>query len=1108
MDLAQRSDKFEVPTLPSTMLHREGLVHALTEAIESHSASQSSHHKLVLLCAPAGYGKTTLLVDTVSQLSGAYCWYILNSSDADPELFLQRLLISIRRSLSAFAISFAPWLEKSYADLNAHDDATSSLLARIDLLIDALQNDIAMPFALIFCNYHEIQQNTNINQIIDHLIANVPQRGVIVIESRAMPDLALVTLIAHRQMFGLGSQRLRFTPLEIYELGHLQGITALSLHESEQIAQKSEGWIAGILLSSRLGHSSFHTSAPVQEESWEESETNGDNAQILSYITYEVFKNETNTYQFLEQTSILTQLTPEHCNALLEINNAAVQLSYAEQRGLFVIHNKRKSELGQAKLYTCHPLLRQLLVEHLHQSSPMLYQTLQSRAAHILLADHQHEQALTHACQALEYDFATSIILEMASTFIYEEQSQVMLHWLKLLPETIFQQHAQLLLMASNIYLRLGDFSLVAPLLDKAELLLNSHPSIHDPLQLMMIQADLKIARAHLMFFQGEFQSTQDLCQQALVLLPPDERKLHIRAYQYLGIALIVGVGQIQEGIAQLQFALQMSRSQQNERQTATLHRLVANAYSWVGNHALAEHHQTRSLQIWDKLNNSQGIIYCLTSMGLLKMRQGLYPQAEEILNRALQQARITSQFKNNEAYILLAFGDFHNSQGKYVQALYELEDSLNLARDCSDHYLTCCVLCSIALAYIFMGDTPTAQLFLDQIIFKTDTKGSYENGLSLLTQGTVYLAQQNYEQAEPILQQTTNLVKQTNIQVLYISALLRLAVCYLRQDKKRPALQTGKQIIELNKKGDFDSFIQVELGRYSELKPMLDQAAAVDLSPQLVITTEQIEQNPPFQTEVQLPMEPDQPEVIPVQIMALGEPKVLLQGIPVTRWRMARAMELFFLLLENGRPMRKEQIITILWPDHDTDQINSTVRTTIYYLRKAFGDHSITFQSGLYSLNLSAIGGTNIWYDVEIFNEQYKQAKKALENKQDDAAFTAFTQMTNLYNGDYVQSFYSDWCILRRDKLRQIYIDAHHQLAQIAWRKEDWKDSLQHWQHLLTLDSCDERAHYGIMHCYLQQNKREMALRQFQRCSQNLQEELQTTPGSALQKLYRSIAE
>ncbi|MEO9028673.1 MAG: tetratricopeptide repeat protein [Ktedonobacteraceae bacterium] len=950
-----------------------------------------------------------------------------------------------------------------------------------------------------------MNQNETINRFVDRLLANLPHKCVLIIESQATPKLTLAPLVARRQMFGLGNQGLRFTSQEVYELALIQGITTLSVGEAEQITNTFDGWIAGILLGSRLGYSRFHHPIPLHTERWGESVLDGDHIQILAYITNEVFKHETSTYEFLKKTAILVRLSPEHCNALLEIDNAVERLAHAEQRGLFVVRDRENANARQARDYICHPVLRQLFTEHLRQQSPEDYQALHYRAARILLADHQYGQALMHACQAQEYSFAASIIVEGAPSIVYEEHSEMILHWLEMLPEAIFTQHSQLLLIASNIHLRHGEFTLVPPLLDAADVLLKALPGEEDPHTRAILEAELFITRGHLSFFQGEFQHTQELCQQALELLPPDERKLHIRAYQYIGISLIVGTGQIQEGITQLQQALQMSKSQQDERQVATLHRLVANAYSWIGNHTLAEYHQMRAFQIWEKLKNSQGITYGLTSMGLLKMRQGLIQQAEELLRQALNQARDIFHFKSGEAYALVALGDVYNSLGQYTEALNYLEDGLKLARDCEDRYLICCALCYLALTYLFLGDVQTASFFLNQVVLKEGEKQSFAGCLFYLTQGTVYLSQQDYGQAELVLEHAVDIARRANIQIMYISALLRLATCYLRQNKQYVALQIGQRIIDLNKKGDFDFLLQVEFRRYSELGPFLDQVPETDSAKDKSLPIESVSQEHSTLSKATLEEVQKEQEVFAFQILALGEPQVIFHGIPVTRWRMARAMELFFFLLETGHPLRKEQITIALWPEQDGEQIDSTVRTTIYYLRKALGERSVVFQAGLYSLNLSELGG-KIWYDVEVFNELYSQAKQALEDESDDSAASAFKKMLHLYNGDYVQPFYNNWCIFRRDKLRQAYMDAHHQLAFIAWRREDWDNSLHHWQHLLVMDACHETAHYGIMRCYLQQGKRELALRQFQSCSQILREELQTTPKASLQKLYRSI--
>lgn len=913
-----------------------------------------------------------------------------------------------------------------------------------------------------------------------------------------MPALTFAPLIARRQMFGIENQSLRFSSQEIYELAHLQGCASFSLAEADQLAQKFDGWIAGILLGSYLGY------APFQQADVPRGEPpHGDHHhQILAYITHEVFKHECTTCAFLKKTSILVRLNPELCNLLLGICDAAERLAYAEQRGLFLARDRDNTNAEEAKDYILHPVLRQLFMEDLHQQSPTAFRQLHERVARILQASYQYGQALTHAYQAKEYHLAARIITEGAPTIVYEEHSDMILHWLEQLPEEILKQYPQLLLIASNIHLRRGEFALVPPLLDTANSLLPASSTKLDQRTNELLRAELAIARGHHSFFQGEFNLTLEFCQQALKLLPPDEHRLQIRAYQYLGVALIVGQGQIQEGINQLQSALQLSRSERNESQVATLHRLIANAYSWIGNHTLAEHHQERAFQIWEKLNNTHGIIYGLVSMGLLKMRQGLIQESEEMLRRALELSCGTLLFKSGEAYALMGLGDLYNNLGKYAKALSYLEDSLNLAWACEDHYLACCSLCSLALTYVFLGDAQTAHFFLKQVTLKESEKQSFESCLFVLTLGTVYLAQQDYEQAEEWLIQASEAARSSSIQIIYISALQRLAVCYLRQNKLQRAYQIGQSIIDLNRKGYFDFLLNAETRRYGELGPFLAQIPSMVFPSEERVSVEPVIQETPASLEVVQDRHREQD----FEVRALGEPQVISNGMPVTRWRMARSMELFFFLLETGKPVRKEQITMALWPEHESEQTDSTVRTLIYYLRKALGKNSVVFQSGLYGLDAVEFSKDKCWYDVDIFNTQHLQAKKALDAEDDGTATIALNKMIGLYRGDYVQSFYSDWCIPRRDKLRQAYMDAHHQLAMIAWRREDWDDSLLHWQQLLALDICYEAAHYGIMRCYLQQGKREMALRQFQSCSQILRDELSTTPNASLQKLYRSI--
>ena len=241
------------------------------------------------------------------------------------------------------------------------------------------------------------------------------------------------------------------------------------------------------------------------------------------------------------------------------------------------------------------------------------------------------------------------------------------------------------------------------------------------------------------------------------------------------------------------------------------------------------------------------------------------------------------------------------------------------------------------------------------------------------------------------------------------------------------------------------------------------------------------------------------------LRILALGEPAILIDEQPITRWRMARSMELFFLLLDSGRPLRKEQIITALWPEED-EHITQTLHSTIHYLRKSLGEPCIASHAGSYRLDLAALYGNEVWYDAAVFQEHHTRARQALENKDDVAAKTALDTMVSIYRGDYLQPFYSDWCSFQRDKLRLAYVDARNQLALIAWRGEQYDESATQWQYILAVDNCQENAHYGLMRCYMRQGKRGLALRQYQRCVETLRDELGAEPGSNIQNLAQHL--
>src|SRR5581483_994559 len=192
------------------------------------------------------------------------------------------------------------------------------------------EHEINGPLALILCNYQEINDLSGVNRLVGYLLRQLPAQCVLLIESRVIPNLDFAPLLASQMVFGIGVHLLRFTGCEIRRLAQIQGVEPLKDTEAEHLAASFDGWIAGILLGTRLSHVrqiQGNLPAPVSAD---RSENQISLQYLFSYVVNEVFKNHQNVYTFLKEASILQEMSPPLCAALLDISpaQASAHLQY------------------------------------------------------------------------------------------------------------------------------------------------------------------------------------------------------------------------------------------------------------------------------------------------------------------------------------------------------------------------------------------------------------------------------------------------------------------------------------------------------------------------------------------------------------------------------------------------------------------------------------------------------------------------------------------------------------------------------------------------------------------------------------------------------------
>ncbi len=889
------------------------------------------------------------------------------------------------------------------------------------------------------------------------------------------------------------------------EYAHLQHGFALSTVTAEHLSNAFEGWITGILLATSLGNVSASPAFHYADPPGDSLALFMDQEALLAYVTNNVFAAEGQALKFLQETSVLQHLSATLCNQLLQIEHAEALLTHIERQGLFL---KRVPGQRLAPTYSLHSALRRLLWEDLQRNQPERAAFFHKRAAMLFRSLGDDEQAITHAIAAQEYSLAIEIIVQAVGNLSEEALLHTnLVRWIELLPTGECEQHPHLLLLRAKVSIAQHKYLQAASLLERA-FQLAMHPSqacdgATDP----VVIAEILLARSTVLFREGKYGQSQQFCHKVLECLSVDQTELRILALLRLGICQTL-VGDHTEGLASFHQALQLSGHANMTRRTASIHSYLANSYTLTGNYALAEHHRMRSLTLAEHLNDLQGKINNLIWMAILRRNTGALQEAETMLQEILIQAR-QAGFQSGEAYALFNLGANFVDRNAFPPALTSLEESLSLAHLLGDNRLADQCLCELSMAYMLMGDNCTAQILLAQTTAASVEHTGYERIGYELVRGTLLLYQQNVKEADACFRALVPLVQHAQLKRAHIECLIRLAVCLYKRNRLDEMGESMEKVVQLVKQGHFEHIPLLELRRFPDAWKVVQTFSDAACLPAWRDSAHWPREEKHTAKNQSSPRESRPtcklPEKARLHIQALGEPCVMIDGVPVTHWHLARSMELCFFFLEHQRPIRKEQLIEALWSEEE-EYVDQKVRSTLHYLRKALGGSCLISRGGVYALDLSTLYGDDIWYDVTVFQDHHTRAQEALKATDSEQAEEHLLAMTELYQGDYVQSFYSDWCIPRRDELRQWYMDARRELARMNWKKEYYEECMVHWQQLLAIDPCVEEAHFGLMRCYIRLGKRNLAARQYQRCSEVLQRELALSPGPALQKLYQQL--
>jgi LuxR family transcriptional regulator, maltose regulon positive regulatory protein len=642
--------------------------------------------KLTLLCAPAGFGKSTLLVEWIKQgtdqgtiphrglpPSFGVAWLSLDPRDNDPIRFWSYVVAALQSIDAEIGVP-------TLALLQSPQSINQSM--HPEVLLTPLLNDLAIhpdPFVLVLDDYHVINALA-VHQALLFLLDHLPPLLHIVLSSRTEPPWPLARWRSQGQLVELHIDDLRFTPDEA--ACFLKEIMTLDLSATaiSALETRTEGWIAGLQLAAL-------SLQGVTDRDQFIARFSGSNRYIVDYLVEEVLSQQSEEMQsFLLKTSILEQLCGALCDTVVRQTGDG-EGGQIEARSLSTNHSQTihsqtiLEQLEHANLflipldderkwYRYHQLFAEVLRLRLRQNYPSLIPELHHRASLWYEGIGQIETAVGYALAVPDIERAATLVEGVAMAILLHRSEVLMMRKLmERLPIAIIHARPQLTLAYGIALALFGQFDAVEQLLFNASAALNS-PDLPDE-----VTGGLMVLHSTIARFRGDMANAITFAQQALEKLPTYNHPLRAAA------VMTIGVAHLQRG--------ESLAGQQTLTEAITI--AVASGAEYI---ALA----------------------CLEELATYQARRGHLTQAKQICEEALAHAMRWGAHRMPAAGLAhIGIGEVLCERNELEGAMQSLRDGIHLLQGTTERSILARSHTALARAQRAKGDIESARLTLQR---------------------------------------------------------------------------------------------------------------------------------------------------------------------------------------------------------------------------------------------------------------------------------------------------------------------------------------------------------------------------------------------------------
>jgi len=1028
--------------------------------------------KGTLIAAPAGYGKTTLVVDWLQTSDFAAVWLSLDPWDAELPAFARAIASAVG---SRFDTVVPLGDERFWQARTVATVLINSIAAQDDYVV------------LVMDDVHTVEGSSDVMETLGYLLERAPENLHIVMTSRTRPPIpSLARLLARREVASVGAADLAFTPREVRELLGSIG-RSVSEDEAEALFERTEGWAAALILGAgdaRTGRAGV----PGEEAAGGAGSIAGPNVglSLADYVHGEALDMvPAELRAFLRSISLLAVWTPALCNDVTRRRDSERLLKEAATRVLFITQHAE-----EPPMYRCHQLMRTLLMQQFRSEDPDGFAVAGREAAETLTRFGMLNDAIELLFELEEWEQAAGTLEEIAPRLLQQGQARGLAEWIDRLPPGILGARPSLQVWRARVSSKLVELDDGLRRIDEAIRALRQSRDVPAMVRALFV-------RGELLRRKGMDDESLAAFGQARALLEAegeDDAALMGTALRNMGVTHMIN-GEFDTAVEELEEARRLFEQVGDLQGIGNTCTSLAQCYSMRGEPMQSLGALQRAQSAYERSGNTWDLGLTLNNTGMVYYDIGEFEQALQVYERAVRLVRSTGAV-HDEGYMLAGMAEAYRALGRFEESLALYQEVEPIATGLQLSQLITEVGYGLALTRLGLGEGELAAQAVKRLTPKPSdppariAQHALAEAQLALGRGDAGAAQKAADLAWRKLEAADNRHD------LAIAGFLR-AWALFDAHQPRKAMAELENVARLCDQLGYRRFLRPYAVRAKEL---LEYAAARHVADSLLADMADGGRRPDTASGPRA-MPEAAPEMLPaVRAFALGRGSVLVGDRQVSdlEWRSEKSKEMFFFLLARGEAAGKEEIFAALWPELPESKCNSNFHSSLYRLRRAlFHECVVREANGGYALNRR---GTFV-SDVEAFNRAMLDAEVA----RDDAERVAkLEEAVALYKGGYLASTYSEWVEPLRRELEDRYIEAVNELAARKLREGSFEEALTLFRALDAVDPYSEAAAYGVMRCYVSLNDAPGAARHYRRFRQLLKDELGEEPTERLSELYR----